>query len=90
MKAISTPDSTKMVGLRVKRVMRYDKSQRKLRLFRLLWSRGSVGDGVGYSAKLAVSLVRKWAGWKRDTFGWRLTVLGVQLHHRRAYGGWIV
>lgn len=76
--------------MRVKNVMRYDPRQRKLRLFRLLWQVGTVGDGDGYSAKLSFALVPKLFGWSDEFFGWRLTLLCVQVHHLRAYGGIIV
>lgn len=52
--------------VRIKRVMRYDPTQHKFRLFRLLWTRGIVGDGEGYSAKLAVSLRPKLYQFSRD------------------------
>lgn len=74
-----------------KRVMRYDPTQKKLRLFRLLWRHGVPGlPGGGYSAKLSVSLVPRIVGWSREYFGWRLTLAGVQVHHLKAYGGIIV
>lgn len=76
--------------LKIKPVLRYDPTQHKLRLFRLLWQRGKVGDGQGYSAKLSVSFVAHAFGWTREYAGWRLTVMGLQLHHLRAYGGAIV
>lgn len=76
--------------MKLKTVMRYDPKQRKLRLFRLIWQRGVVGDGKGYSAKLSVSIAAKLFGWADDFSGWRVTFCGVQLHHLKAYGGVIV
>lgn len=75
--------------MKLKPVFRFDSSQCKLRLFRLLWSRGQLGHG-GYSAKLSVSLVPKLIGLRLSIFGWRFTIAGIQLHHLRAYGGTIV
>lgn len=76
--------------MKLKPVFRYDPRQHKLRLFRLLWTRGTVGDGRGYSAKLSVSFVAYAFGWTREYFGWRVTVMGLQFHHLRAFGGTIV
>lgn len=74
----------------VKQVFRYDPTQRQFRLFRLLWTRGKVGDGESYSAKLAVSLRPKLFGFERDSNEWRLTVLGIDVHKKLSYGGIIV
>lgn len=73
--------------MRFKPVMTWSGAERKARLFRVTWERGAVGDGKGYSAKLAVSLVMKLAEWKRYADGWRVTVAGLSLHYRRSYGG---
>ncbi len=73
--------------MKFKPVFRYDSSQKKLRLFRFLWTRGTVGDGLGYSAKLSFALTPKLYGFKRNLFDWRATFLGVQVHRLRAYGG---
>lgn len=72
----------------IKRVMRYDPTQKKLRLFRLLWGHGTPGlPGGGYSAKLSVSLVPRVFGWDRGWHEWRITLAGVRLHHLKAFGG---
>lgn len=76
--------------MKFKTVFRYDHLQRKLRLFRLLWRRGTPGRPPGYSAKLSAALVPKLFGWNREYFGWRLTLFGVQFHHLKSYGGTIV
>lgn len=73
-----------MKNLRFKRVMRFDEIQGHLRLFRIMWERGEVGQaGGGYSAKLAVGLMPKVFHWDDG----RLTVLGVRVHYCRSYGG---
>ena len=71
----------------LKKVMTWSPVERKIRLFRLMWERGTVGDGKGYSAKLAFSLVPRLAGWKRELDGWRATIAGLSIHYRRSYGG---
>ena len=73
--------------MRFKQVMTGSAAERKARLFRVMWERGTVGDGKGYSAKLAASLVLKLAEWQRYSDGWRATVVGLSLHYRRSYGG---
>lgn len=69
----------------IKRVMRYDPTQKKLRLFRLLWRRGA--PGLPDSAKLSVSLVPCIFGWAREWSGWRITLAGVQIHYLKSFGG---
>lgn len=75
-----------MTNLRIKKVMTVSKPERKVRLFRLMWEQGRMAHG-GYSAKLAVSLVPTLLGVKRDANGWRATLLGIQAHMSRSYGG---
>lgn len=70
-----------------KPVMVYDETQRKLRLFRVIWDHGTVGDGQGYSNKVAVSLVPRLFGLLRDWDGWRLTIAGLQVHRLKSWGG---
>lgn len=72
-----------MKNLRFKRVLRFDKSQKLLRLFRVTWERGQVGDGRGYSAKVAIGLAPRL--FHRDDG--RITVLGVRVHYAKSYGG---
>lgn len=72
-----------MRNLRLKRVFRYDDSQKHVRLFRLMWERGTVGDGKGYSAKLAVGLLPKLFYYDDG----RLTIFGLRIHYARSYGG---
>lgn len=73
--------------MKYKNVMTWDSGQKKFRVFRFLWQRGIVGDGFGYSAKLSFSIVAKLFSFTRGMFGWRLTVLGLQIHHLKAFGG---
>ena len=70
-----------------KKVMTWSPGERKARLFRIMWQHGKTGDGVGYSAKLAVSLVPMAFGWTRYLDGWRATFAGVSLHYRVSYSG---
>lgn len=70
-----------------KPVMTWSPLERKARLFRVMWERGAVGDGKGYSSKLAASFVPKLAEWRRYADGWRLTLAGLSLHYWRSYGG---
>lgn len=71
--------------MRFKRVMRSDGY--KFRLCRFMREVGSVGDGKGYSEKLTFALVRRLFGWSTDWDGWRLALLGIEVHYRRSYGG---
>ena len=84
---ISWASAQKGNAMRLKPVMTWSKEEGKARLFRVMWERGTVGDGNGYSAKLAVSLVLKLTEWNRNADGWRITLAGLTLHYRRSYGG---
>jgi len=77
-----------MKNLRIRWIFRHDETQRHLRLFRVLWERGHVGDGKGYSAKLAVGLTPRLIGFHRDTrTDFIVSVLGLRVHYSRSYGG---
>lgn len=77
--------------MKIKRVLRYDPTQRKFRVFRFLWVNGRVGDGNGYSAKLAIALRPVIFRWQTDVLKeWRLIFLGIDIHYRRSFGGFIV
>lgn len=78
-----------MNNLRFKRVFKRDNIQGFFRLFRILWERGTVGDGEGYSAKFSVALSPVLFSFiERDAVtDWRMTILGVRLHYCRSYGG---
>ena len=77
-----------MSGIRFKRVMRLDTIQRHFRLFRVMWERGTVGDGNGYSAKLALGLLPRLFMWERlAAHDLLIVLLGVRLHYSRSYGG---
>lgn len=76
-----------MSAVRFKWVIRYDPGNRLLRIGRVMWERGTVGDGQGYSVKLSLGLRPTLFRWRREGDGWLLTVLGVRPHLRRSYGG---
>lgn len=68
-------------------VGRLDPNFKMLRLARVVWQRGRVGDGRGYSVKLSVGLRPKLFQWNCGTYEWALTFLGIRLHYQRSYGG---
>ncbi|RWQ35525.1 MAG: hypothetical protein EOS20_18645 [Mesorhizobium sp.] len=75
-------------SIRIKSVHRFDEIQRHFRLFRLLWERGTPGDGKGYSNKLAVALWPKLFTLQRESPGEILIGLfGLRVHYSRSYGG---
>ena len=69
-----------------KKVVRYSPNEGMLRLFRLIWNVGRVGFG-GCSHKVSVGLQRSLFYFDRECDGWRTTVLGLHISHRRSYGG---
>lgn len=75
--------------MRIKWVMRVDTIQRFFRVCRVMWERGVVGDGEGYSAKFSVAISpHVFSPIRRDAkHDWRVTILGVRLHYARSYGG---
>ena len=62
------------------------KSERKLRLFRIVRWMEPVGNG-GYSTMLSVALVPRWFRVWADGADWCITLLGVRLHWQRSWGG---
>jgi hypothetical protein len=76
-----------------KPVMRWDSQQKKLRLLRLVWSRGEWGmktaDGrcVPYSFKLTFGLRPALLSYRREVDQVRMTVLGVAVSYHWSAGG---
>ncbi len=73
------------------RVMRYSPPEKMLRLFRIIWETPEAWEGDfctgGYSNKLSVGLQRKLFYFDSSFDGWRLTILGFHISHRRSFGG---
>lgn len=77
-----------MKNLRIKRVLRSDEIQRHFRLFRIMWEVGTVGDGKGYSAKLAFGLRPRFFERERECGkAFLFTILGLRVHYSRSKGG---
>lgn len=70
-----------------KPVLRWDPRWPKLRLFRVMWNVGKVGDGKGYSRKVAVALRPVLFRWHRDYDGTRVALLGLEVHSQTSWGG---
>lgn len=73
--------------MRFKRVMRWDSDLKWLRLFRVTWSNGVVGDGHGYSQKVSFAITPRLFYFSRGFHEWTLTILGLRIHSTRSYGG---
>ena len=74
----------------VKVVITVSRRERKVRLFRIVWSRyGGPSDGSGWSAMLSVNLRPRIVAFSRDCHDTRICLLGVEIHHQRHWGGWI-
>lgn len=76
--------------LRFKTVMRLDTHSKMLRIFRVIWERGQVGDGNGYSAKASLALSPRLFLFALGHWDCVLVLFGVRFHYKRAYGGHIV
>lgn len=73
--------------MKFKKIMTISKRERKVRLFRLIWERGIMGQG-GYSAFLSFGLMPKIWQWNRNSPSEALFVIfGIVFHYRRSYGG---
>lgn len=70
--------------MKIRWINRYDPSWPKLRLLRILWGR-AVGDKASH--KLSINLRPRLFEFTREWKGWRLTLLGVNIHHAWSYGG---
>lgn len=73
--------------MRVKSVFRKASDERLIRLFRLMWIRGTVGDGKGYSAMLSFGLSPRLIAFQKGWHEFRVWLLGVRIHYQRSYGG---
>jgi len=77
-----------MKKLIVKPVLRFSKRDKLFRIFRVVYNKGNVGDGKGYSAKVSLALMPVLVGFRKELFGFTLCFLGFRLHHKKAYGGY--
>lgn len=74
--------------MKLRFVGRWDSALRILRLARLVWSRGKVGDGNGYSAQLSLALSPRLFKVRCEWQSWMLTLLGVRVHFQCSFGGY--
>jgi hypothetical protein len=74
----------------VKMVGTWSSYERKLRVIRIVWARkGGPGTGKGWSSKLTFNIVLRLFAWHWDSTDCYLTILGLQIHKQRHFGGWI-
>ena len=73
--------------MKIKPVFCWDSYQRKYRIGRVMWQRGRVGDGVGYSVKLSLAVGPRLLRFGRDCQGWTLALLGLIVHYEKSFGG---
>lgn len=73
--------------MKLQRVLRLDRTAKLLRLFRIIWDRGDVGDGKGYSNSFSVALTPTLLRFRRECDGWIATVFGVRIHRQWSWGG---
>jgi hypothetical protein len=69
--------------LRFKRVMRYDAGMKMLRLCRWTWEDGECSHKFSLALRPKLFKPLRSPG----VYSWEITVLGVRIHHQRAYGG---
>lgn len=69
----------------------FTRDGRYVRLFRVMWIRGTVGDGKGFSCSFSVGLFPRVFRWERKRADeWRLWFFGLRLHFQRSFGGFFV
>lgn len=73
--------------MKLKKICRWDGSQKLFRIARLVWDRGTVGDGKGYSSKLTLAVGKKLARFKFSRTEKELFLLGLRVTLLRSYGG---
>jgi hypothetical protein len=73
--------------MKFKWVGTWEERTRVLRLFRVTWTRGTVGDGNSYSAKFSVALRPVLFSVRQEWQSVCVTVLGLRVHFQRSYGG---
>jgi len=71
--------------MKLKLVLRVAPWSRHLRLFRVSWPRGLVGEG-GYSTMVSFGLKARIFYFGRDCEGWRIVFLGLRVHYERSRG----
>jgi hypothetical protein len=70
-------------------VWRWDKGAKLLRVCRWYWATGDDATVKGWhSSKLSIALTPRLWNRTPELWGWSVTILGVRLHRKRAYGGW--
>lgn len=78
----------KLHHLKFKWMRRYSPQEKVLRLARIMWQRGRVGDGKGYSAKFTISLCRRLLSFEPNRgSGWYLIAFGLRIHFQKSWGG---
>jgi hypothetical protein len=87
-RASAPPDGEEGRGVTFRWIMRLDTVQRIYRVARFTWSRGIVGNGKGYSAKLTFALTTEWFPyWTNEFHDWFFVLFGLRIHYCRSYGG---
>ena len=86
----------KIHHVKFRRIMRWDPTLRKLRMFRVVWQRGEwgmktpSGSCIPYSFALTVGLRPALFSYNRTWDQTRVTVLGIAINHHRSAGGVMV
>lgn len=86
----------KIHHMKIRRIMRWDPTLRKLRMFRVVWQRGEWGmktpEGrcIPYSFALTVGLRPALFSFRREYDQVRTTLFGVVVNYHRSAGGTLV
>lgn len=60
---------------------------RRIVLCRIKWETGTRMQKGWHDNKFSISLVSRIWNFTPELWGWCITIVGVRLHHKRAYGG---
>ncbi len=86
----------KIHHLKFRRIMRWDSTLRKLRMFRVVWQRGEwgmktpSGRCIPYSFALTIGLRPALFSYRRESDQLRMTTLGVAVNYHWSAGGVMV
>ncbi len=70
-------------------INRWDPSVKRLRLMCFTWATGDDPLVPGWhSSSLSIGLSPRLFAWTPELWGWALTICGLRIHRKRAYGSW--
>lgn len=82
------PEQLKPYSSRFHPIFTYSPTEKKVRLFAFIWHVGVPGINGGYSNRLSFSLIPSLFRFRKELWGWGITLFGFRVHRKKSYGGW--